>query len=339
MNSHAKLLTTLAVTVTTGVLLLGFQNCARQNFGSDTASSTAASSGQSQAGSTANAPVSPSPGGLPAQIPPSPIPTPIPSPVPTPSGPTTPPTCQIDEVKRPIKLVFVVDTSGSNAVAFNSLTNIAYTQAKCAADAPASCVSATDPYKAFRTGTINAFFKKYVAKSNFTWGFLTFSGQDTIVTKSLIKDAKDRPTFADASKMGEAIGLFKSVPDDGGTPYLGALSATRDLIANDPDLKTQSATSPLYYVVLMSDGFPSDVTNNATGSAKLSNGVGAITSLAPGRIFLSTVYYSRSVEANAENVLSAMAATGGGRALTVNLNAFPTIDIVDIVRVPAANCQ
>ena len=82
----------------------------------------------------------------------------------TPSS-TPAPVCNVENIYRKTKILFLVDTSGSNAAATYNIINGQTVQ-----------TPATDPSKSFRGGAINTFFQTYQHKSNFSWGLHDFLG-------------------------------------------------------------------------------------------------------------------------------------------------------------------
>jgi hypothetical protein len=122
--------------------------------------------------------------------------------------------CGQDTLSIPIKVLFVVDQSGSNAKAYKGLRN-----GTCGGRA--GCVPATDPKKTFRSGSISDFFNRYKTKQNFSWGFESFQKK---VAQSLIWENKVNVAFGKAQAMQAAIIKFQKDRDGGATPYLAALT-------------------------------------------------------------------------------------------------------------------
>ncbi len=220
-------------------------------------------------------------------------------------------------IQRHTKIVFVVDTSGSNV--------------KNCRSGDMDCVPATDPMKAFRGGAIETFFNKYQAKTNFEWGFFTFSGSSA---RSLIDDGVSERLSNTAAEMSQAIVDFKSVKDEGGTPYKAALSLVKRTIEADADLN--AASDPQYVVVFISDGYPSDY--NIVGdfaSSQAASDIDALKAVAPGRVSLSSIFYGNLQEPEAVQLLTDMAARGDGQFK--NVAAGGTIEIDDLI--PGKVCQ
>ena len=84
------------------------------------------------------------------------------------------------------------------------------------------------------------------------------------------------PIFSNNSAMQSAISSFNSETDGGATPYMAALSEVQTAIANDPDLNASGAQAALYYVIFMSDGYPTDTSSES----QLTSAIQSITALA-----------------------------------------------------------
>lgn len=225
--------------------------------------------------------------------------------------------CSQDFAKIPVKVLFVVDTSGSNSLAYNGAKGGNY-------------VPATDPHKKFRGGSISEFFEKYKDKPNFSWGFEIFSRNYVLSYIGQNTNA----IFGNARAMEGAIDAFAMEQDRGMTPYLKALEGIRVAIANDSDLHSKAEYPPLYYVVFMSDGYPTDSTG-----AQVNSAIEDIISLDPARISLSTIYYGTQNDPEAAGTLQNMASSGGGQFVNFDMNSNETIDIQDLIGLPTTTCQ
>ena len=115
-----------------------------------------------------------------------------------------------------------------------------------------------------RSGSIQQFFTDYGSKTNFDWGFIYFQGS---TATPLITDHAGDPIFGPAADMSNAITLFNSVVDEGYTPYRAALAMASNAISNDPDLN--STLKPKYILVFMSDGQPTDYSDDSNGLAEI----------------------------------------------------------------------
>lgn len=291
-------------------LIVSFQNCTPVTFapeGSIVASSpTNASAGTNEPGSPSN----PSTGNTPP-----------------PTGST--PNCELRTLTVPIKIMFIADGSGSNVL---------YTTRRgtetCSGPSP-NCAPPTDPQKQFRLGSIQGFFQRYRGKPNFQWSFQTFAGNRSTPFTTTPSGAL---AFGNAFDMEGAIASFGTQRDYDATPYVAALEAARQAIASDPDLQSTTA-APLYKIIFMSDGYPTDVRPDGSGNDALSRGIRALGNLSPGRVSMSTVYYGTIRDQNAAGLLSDMARAGGGQFIDVDTSSTTTIDIDDLIRVPDDRCR
>lgn len=285
MHSYMK---RLGLGITALGLIISFQNCAEQKF-----SSTGSGSGNPNdgAGGVVLGTSDDDASGVITQ--------------------TGGPNCR-DELKAlttPVKMVFIVDVSGSNAGN-----------------------KGTDPNKAVRSGSIERFYNSYSAKTNFAWSFATFAGSVNTPANILISNAN-------AQAMQSAIVTFNSMSDGGETPYVSALNAAQQIISGD----TARAPNSKYIVVFLSDGMPNPAVDDATLNSKVSAIVGAAASTGAGvnagQVSFNTVYYGDANQA-AHDRLQMMAATGGGNFLDTNANPTGNAFLIsDLVIVPGIVCQ
>lgn len=231
---------------------------------------------------------------------------------------TVPPTCTVETILRKSKILFLVDTSGSNAYAtYNPVGNQSvYTQA-------------TDPTKSFRAGAIQNFVTTYQHKTNFHWSFATFSEGEAYAY--INSGTYQTPVFsANAAVMTDAVTRFRSQIDEGDTPYGAAIRLATKAIANDPDLS--SADKPNYYVILLSDGFPSDYVDSrgSFDATVMKSDVANLLARAPGRVSLSTIFYGTMNIPSAISALQQIAAAGGGQSASVNVtnSSFKIDDVI-----------
>lgn len=320
-----KFLKTMALIVVLFCLSVSYQNCSKVGF---SASDPKISSPQNNLSGepVANNPPDHNP---PANNPPANNPPPS---SPPPSSSTVPVNCHLENLTIPIKLMFVVDSSGSNQGA---------TQERgtkfCGSD-PSICAPATDPSKTFRGGSISEFFKSYSAKTNFSWAFNIFAGQGST---ALIAASSGAPSFGNASQMEAAIAKFSKAKDWDATPYLAALQGAYEAIANDSDLASSTHNPPLYYIVFMSDGYPTDAikTDGNVDSDKVNDAISNILALAPTRIKLSSIYYGTINDPAAAKLLQNMATQGHGDFLNIDTSTKKSIAIGDLIQIPVGQCH
>ncbi len=278
MNSLKTFMKKLGLSVAALGLIVSFQNCADQKFSSSgDGSNTPGAGGPVNLGNSDDEAT-----GVVTQ--------------------TGGPNCR-DELKAlttPVKMVFVVDVSGSN-----------------------TGNNGTDPQKAVRGGSIQRFYNSYAAKTNFSWGFTTFANTSA---NTLIANAN-------AAAMQGAITAFNGMNDQGNTPYVAALDAAEATISSD----TGRLPNTKYIVVFLSDGMPnpsvSDMILNQKVTA-IKNAAGA-----GGQVSFNTVYYGDSNQ-DAHDRLQMMAQTGGGNFLDTNVNPTGNAFLIsDLVIVPGVVCQ
>lgn len=208
-----------------------------------------------------------------------------------------------------VKVLFVMDTSGSNAGESGSIPS--------------------DPNKTWRSHVLNDFISAYSSKSNFYYGLITFQGTSA---KAQIKSGGSG-IFSNSSSVVQAgVNSFMNTADSGNTPYKAALTMAKGIIS--ADLAANSAQKAAYAVVMISDGQatdyrdPSDVIPDAQ----------AIVNLAPSQVSLNTVYYYPTSFVDSQTkYLRNIATTGGGQFLIANSSA--TLKIDDAIQIPGLSCQ
>ncbi|MNK01249.1 von Willebrand factor type A domain protein [compost metagenome] len=188
--------------------------------------------------------------------------------------------CRIDAVNRDrdIKVLFVVDTSGSNAN--------------------------NDNGKTWRLKTINSFINKY-SQNNFYYAFATFAGSNSMAYNVIGGFSNVR------SVINSDVQKLSAVNDTGGTPYQAAMRSAEVVIKDE---ETQRGGKASYVVVLISDGEPTDTRyTKDSNSQNLTEDVQKVLSSAPEKTTLNTVFYT-ALSASKENTsyLQKMAEVGGG---------------------------
>ena len=217
------------------------------------------------------------------------------------------PNCR-DEIKSatfPIRMLFIVDTSGSNVTSEMS-----------------------DPQRQVRKGSIERFYNTYSAKQNFAWAFNIFSGS----TSTALIGSSNNPIFGNSSAMVSAISAFNGIADAGNTPYQQAMQLGQQAIQND----TARPNGSKYIVVFMSDGLP----NPDRTQTELNGYVTSlVNTLGSASVSFNAVYYGQS-NATASNRLRQMAQVGGGNFLDTNANPSGNAFLItDLVQIPGVNCN
>jgi hypothetical protein len=213
-------------------------------------------------------------------------------------------TGSLQQTTIPIKLLFVMDTSGSNA----SNASIGYT--------------GTDNNKVVRGQSLQTFFNTYKNKTNFSWAINVFAGNSS---STLIGSASNQPAFTtNPAVMQSAINNFMGITDGGETPYMAALNLAKTALNNDNVRTAQTK----WAVVFISDGRPNPDVDQNTLNAKVAEIIGVI----PGQATFNTVYYG-TPDATAVSRLQGMATAGGGKFLNTN-NSGATFPIEDVITVP-----
>ncbi len=215
---------------------------------------------------------------------------------------------ELHKTTVPIKLVFMVDTSGSNAGANGS-----------------------DPGKVVRAGSIQQFFDDYKGKNNFKWSLNSF--QDATASALINNGLSSDPRFGVAADMQVAIIQFSNISDDHYTPYKAAINMANQVIANDSAVTSTTK----YIVVFLSDGMPTDYGSPINDSLILSD-VQTMIGIRPGKVSFNTIYYG-DADPTASNRLKSMAMAGSGQFLDTNANTSgKSFSISDTISVPGSTC-
>lgn len=256
-----------------------------------------------------------------------------------------PPECTVtyEEIATPVKVLFLVDKTGSNLD--NANTSAAY--------------DGTDPNKSWRINSINN-LRNNLSLDLFSFNITLFRGSHTNindgnryggaggeVTKSLMNGFSNN-----LSVINGAMSTLASDPDKGKTPYQAALAKARDIIKND--IKNDSVSK--YSVIMVTDGYPDPniVTKTNCGSrscssenaadadvpasiAKAREFVKEIVDINPSRVNVNTVYYFSEGQRKSTpvSILSNMADAGKGAFIEAASNQ--AIDFKNVVLVPDGN--
>lgn len=213
---------------------------------------------------------------------------------------------QLEGMTVPVKIMLVVDQSGSNVSASGT-------------------IPASDPDKSVRAGSIQKFFNDYSHKGNFSWSLIGFHADQA---KSFV--GTSTKVFSNTpSEMQTAIDQFAQEADNGNTPYAMALNAAKTGIQSD----TTRTAETKYVVVFISDGMP----DPAISAEQAKTAVKSVTGVDPDQISFNAIYYG-AANPSATSLMSQMATAGLGRFLDTNANpSGKTFSIGDVVYVPGCH--
>ncbi|MBX9766416.1 MAG: hypothetical protein K2X47_04015, partial [Bdellovibrionales bacterium] len=210
------------------------------------------------------------------------------------------------DIDRSVKFLFIMDKSGSN-VSGGGFGG-----------------AGTDPNNLKRAGNFEAFYEENKANSNIHWGMIGFQ-EGGEGTRALI-EVDGGPGFTNIdSEVRAGVARLRGNADDGGTPYRAALTTARSAI--ERDLQKHPEMSSTYWVFFISDGEPTDETNQN----ELDTLVSQLRSVAPNSIFLSTAYYGPT-NPSGEARLRRMAEIGDGKY--INFNNTAKLDFDDLIVKP-----
>ena len=310
------------------VLLVSFQNCAAAKF-------TAATPPGSQLGADGNPVTGPGStvtggnggGGTGTDpVPPS----------------STPTSCVVQNFNIPLKIIVMVDNSGSSFW--------------------------TDANQTLRQSILRNFAQTYGQSSNISYNLSYFSDIQSYPASaggnphqplaiSLMNDGNNQnPIFGNESAFMAALDQYKNVAPLGNTPYYAGLDLVAKAIKDDPAYQA-NPTSQNYAILFMSDGLPDDNGEASfTNAQYLSYLQTNVLNLAPKNITFSTVYADTYSQAQAEAastqtgfgvndfwdadsmiLLQQLATAGGG--LFANGQDGASINLSQLITVPASLCS
>lgn len=240
-------------------------------------------------------------------------------------GPTQTCTEVLQTTTKNIRILFMVDNSGSTL--------------------------STDPNLYFRDQTIKTFLNQYGSKVNFTYSFGYFGSNNASLSDmntnqfiALSNINANAPNsylpFGNALQMNQSLISYENTPvlSSANTPYKKAFSAIQTTIDNDPVDPNYPVS---YAVVFMSDGMPNPAMSDLEIQAQIDQlfqNVAARNQL----ISLNTVYFgpaanSSTQAAQAMARLQTMALSGAGQFVDTNQTGGQlTID--SVVTVPGIVC-
>ncbi len=225
-------------------------------------------------------------------------------------NPTNPCTPILPQYGKDLRISFMVDSSGST---FD-----------------------TDPNRYYRVQVLSDFITTYGSKTNLSYSY----GMFTKVFKYFNPDpntfvASGNVPFFNSADLQGALDVYKNLTLDrkGNTHYVQAFAGIKANILADVGV----AGSPkAYAVVFMSDGRPEDL-DNAEEAADLVEDLILSVANRGGAVRVSGVYFGPEDNADAINVMKAVATAGHGQF--IDTNVLPSsIDIADAISIPGESC-
>jgi len=219
------------------------------------------------------------------------------------------PLCNVGTSKKNLRIMFMVDDSGST--------------------------NTTDPSKKYRVQTLQQFIRDYGGNSNLSYTFGYFSGTTAMEydmsSNKFTNDVSADPT-GDSSELAKALQSYEALSSGGNTPYKAAFTSLTDTVKADENAGNKQD----YVVVFMSDGQPTDI----SGAANLNGLVTSLKTAASANgsdLLLSTVYFGPETDSASIANLTGMAKTGSGQFVDTNKLAAGGLVINDIISIPG--CQ
>lgn len=207
-----------------------------------------------------------------------------------------------ENVTKKLRIVLIVDNSGSTLE--------------------------TDPQN-FRKASIQSLINRYSGKGNFSWQIISFASNSA---QALVHNGSTQsPVFSNAGAAQMALNAFPSAQANAQTPYLKALQMADAAIANDPEFN--SAEKPLYVLMFMSDGQPTDSSDNQIRDAERQ-----LLSRDASRITFNSLYFGSDNHTGNMNRLREMADIGKGQFTNITKQQA-VINIDDISVVPQSGCK
>jgi hypothetical protein len=218
------------------------------------------------------------------------------------------------QITVPIKVLFIMDTSGSNKS--NGLAG------------------GTDVDKVWRLKVINDFLAKYGANPKVSYGLASFAS----TAQAHINDGGRAGFTNDSAALTAGIADFQARGDAGSTNYKTAFDLAKAIIANDQAAHPDPTAA--YAIGFLSDGLASDFDiGTQNGLDELHNAVKSVLDVNPGKVTMSSVFYyaGAAPEAKGENMMKEVALAGKGIAAIANANQ--NFSIENSLIVPGVVCQ
>lgn len=221
----------------------------------------------------------------------------------------TEPGCTASSTARPLRILVMVDNSGST--------------------------DGTDPNQNYRVQTLRNFLATYGSHANLSYGFGYFDDAAYLYDAgSGTFRAHDAPVpFGSAIEIGSALDVYHgSIPPSGSTAYGEAFSALSAAVTRDES----AGNSQDYAVVFMSDGQPTDIDSDvgARLSALVTNLRTKASANGTSHLTVSTVYFGSGSDSTSIRNLRTMAAEGGGQFVDTNHLDQGGLAIDDLVTIP-----
>lgn len=187
----------------------------------------------------------------------------------------------------------------------------------------------TDPQN-FRRASIQNLINRYSGKANFSWQIISFassSAQAHINNNGNFQS----PVFSNAGAAQSALNAFPAAQNNAQTPYLKALQMADLAVANDPEFS--SSDKPLYVLMFMSDGQPTDSSDNQIRDAQRQ-----LLNRDASRITFNSLYFGSDNNNSNINRLKEMADLGKGQFTNITKQQA-AINLDDISVVPQSGCK
>jgi hypothetical protein len=226
-------------------------------------------------------------------------------------GNTNPPGCTIGTATKPIRVMFMVDNSGST--------------------------NTTDPKQAIRVQTLQKFLTDYGANTNLSYNFAYFAGT-TAKAFNMVTNMFVTGTTANAvgnsSQLATALQNYEAVAANGSTPYKAAFDSLTGTIAADETAGNKQD----YAVVFLSDGQPTDITGIANLKGLVDN-VKSASMVNGSAVTVNTIYFGDDTDQTSKDNLLAMSTEGAGQFVDTNKLTAGGLVINNVINVPGTNCK
>lgn len=220
--------------------------------------------------------------------------------------------CQIGSATKDIRIMFMVDNSGST--------------------------NTTDPNQLYRIQTIQQFIADFGAKTNLTYNFGYFSGTSTQMYDMSLNQftpALAASPIGTSAQLSTALLAYDAIAPGGSTPYHAAFTSLQATITADENAGHKQD----YAVVFMSDGQPTDIANPvAANLLGLVDSLKAAATPNGSSLTLTTVYFGPPGDSASLGNLQNMAIQGGGRFVDTNNLGAGGFVLNDVITVPGT-CQ
>lgn len=219
--------------------------------------------------------------------------------------------CTLNELQRPVKIIFMVDNSPSTDGVYGS-----------------------DPKKFYRLQLVEKFLANYEGNTKLSYSYSYFSSSALtfeMADNSNFKAGAVKAAFGPPAGLRAALDEFSKISSSGTTYYSPAFATIERLVQSVPEPGSD------FVVIFMSDGEPKDNWSKDQQVEKIRNLVKSlIVKAGDGHLTVSAAYFGNVDKVQSVKNLQAMATEGDGVFVDSSVTDF---HIEDLISLPQKSCQ